>query len=137
MKAALVLTVLGALVAPFASAHHSAVQFDFTKPVEVKGKVKQFVAVNPHMRMTLDVTDAKGTREIKYEGHSTNNMFREGYRKGMVNVGDSITVRIAPMKNGEDGGYVLGVTTASGEYFGARSTRAVDAERARQAAETK
>ena len=137
MKARIALTILGLVAAPFALAHHSAVQFDFTKPVEVKGKVKHFVAANPHMRMTLEVSDAKGTREIKFEGHSTNNMYRDGYRKGMVNVGDEITVRIAPMKNGDDGGYVLGVGMANGEYFGARSTRSVDAQRAREVAESK
>lgn len=137
MKARIVLAALGLLAAPIALAHHSAVQFDFTSPVEVKGKVKHFVAVNPHMRMTLEVTDAKGTRDIKFEGHSTNNMYRQGYRKGMVNVGDEITVRIAPMKNGEDGGYVLGVSLANGEYFGARSTRAEEAQKARELAESK
>ena len=33
MKARIALTILGLLAAPFAVAHHSAVQFDFTKPV--------------------------------------------------------------------------------------------------------
>jgi len=137
MKTRALFTIAALLAAPLALAHHSAVQFDFTKPVEQKGKVKQFVAANPHMRMTLEVTDAKGTRDIKFEGHSTNNMYRDGYRKGMVKVGDEITVRIAPMKNGEDGGYVLGVGMSNGEYFGARSTRSVDAQRAREVAESK
>lgn len=137
MKAGFILAIAGALAAPLALAHHSAVQFDFTKVVEYKGTVKQFAAVNPHMRMVLEVKDEKGTYELKLEGHSTNNMYRNGYRKGMVNVGDVVTVRVAPLKNGEPGGYVLGATAANGEYFGARSTRAVDAEKARQEAESR
>jgi hypothetical protein len=138
MKAAgIILALAGALAAPLALSHHSAVQFDFTKVAEFKGTVKQFAAVNPHMRMTLEVADGKGTREIKFEGHSTNNMYRNGYRKGMVNVGDVVTVRVAPLKSGEDGGYVLGATAANGEYFGARTTRAVDAEAARKQAESR
>jgi hypothetical protein len=124
--------------APLALAHHSAVQYDFTKLVEIKGTVKQFTAANPHMRMTLEVKDAKGgTHEVKLEGHSTNNMYRAGYRKGMVNVGDAIAVNVAPLRNGEEGGYVLGATAASGEFFGVRSTRALDAAKAKETAESK
>jgi hypothetical protein len=138
MKAAGIFLALAvAIASPLAMAHHSAVQFDFTKVVEIKGTVKQFAAVNPHMRLTLEVTDAKGTHEVKLEGHSTNNMYRNGYRKGMVNVGDVVTVRVAPLKNGEHGGYVLGATAANGEYFGAQSTRAVDAQRAKEQAESR
>lgn len=126
-------------LAPAAFAHHSAVQYDFTKLVEIKGKVTQFSAVNPHMRLTLEVpnADGKGTHEVKLEGHSTNNMYRAGYRKGMVTAGDVITVNAAPLRSGEEGGYVLGATAANGEYFGVRSTRALDAQKAKETAESK
>ena len=125
-------------VAPLALAHHSAVQYDFTKLVEIKGTVTHFTAANPHMRMTLEIKDGKGAKhEIKLEGHSTNNMYRAGYRKGMVNVGDAISVNVAPLRNGDEGGYVLGATAANGEYFGVRSTRALDAAKAKETAESK
>ena len=100
------------------SAHHSAIQFDFGKNVQVTGVVKKFQAINPHMRLVLSVTDAKGTRDIEFEGHSTNNMYRGCYRDKMINVGDKITVIIAPLKDGSDGGYVTGAVTAKGEKFG-------------------
>ena len=140
MKTSRILIIVGALVAaPLALAHHSAVQYDFTKLVEIKGKVKAFTAANPHMRLTLDVKDAKGagTHEVKLEGHSTNNMYRNGYRKGMVNVGDEVTVNVAPLRNGDEGGYVLGATAANGDYFGVRSTRSLDAAKAKEQAESK
>lgn len=105
---------LGAVV----SAHHSAIQFDFGKNVQVTGVVKKFQAINPHMRLVLTVTDAKGTRDIEFEGHSTNNMYRGCYRDKMINIGDKITVIIAPLKDGSDGGYVTGAVTAKGEKFG-------------------
>ena len=105
---------LGAAV----SAHHSAIQFDFGKNVEVTGVVKKFQAINPHMRLVLTVTDARGTRDIEFEGHSTNNMYRGCYRDKMINIGDKITVIIAPLKDGSDGGYVTGAVTAKGEKFG-------------------
>ena len=100
------------------SAHHSAIQFDFGKNVQVTGVVKKFQAINPHMRLVLSVTDAKGTRDIEFEGHSTNNMHRGCYRNGMINVGDKITVIIAPLKDGSDGGYLTGAVTAKGQKFG-------------------
>jgi hypothetical protein len=117
------------LVAPVA-AHHSAVQFDFGKQVSYTGVVKEFAAINPHMRLVVEVKDAKGTRTIKFEGHSTNNMYRNGYRKGMVKAGDTITVNAAPLRNGDEGGYVISAELANGVFFGARSTRALDAQKA-------
>jgi len=109
------------LCAATATAHHSAVQFDFTKSVAIKGVVKKFRAINPHMQLVLHVIDAKGERDIEFEGHSTNNMFRAGYRDNMIKVGDTITVYVAPLKTGADGGYVTAALTASGTRFGQRS----------------
>jgi hypothetical protein len=86
--------------------------------VEITGVVMKFAAINPHMRLVLRVTDAKGTREIEFEGHSTNNMYRAGYRDKMIQVGDTITVFIAPLRDGSDGGYVTAAQTAKGQRFG-------------------
>ena len=85
------------------------------------------------MRLTLQVTDAKGTREIELEGHSTNNMYRSVYRNHMVKFGDSITVYVAPLRDGSEGGYVTAALTASGVRFGLRSSAELVA--ARQKAE--
>jgi len=133
--ASLVLVAMGC-IAP-ATAHHSAVQFDFTKSVSYKGVVKEFAAINPHMRLLIEVKDAKGSHEIKFEGHSTNNMYRAGYRKGMVKVGDTVTVNAAPLRDGTEGGYVVSVELADGQFFGQRSTRAQDAAAAAAAEKAK
>jgi hypothetical protein len=116
-------------------AHHSAAEFDFTKQVSITGEVRYFRAINPHMQLKLEVADAKGKHEVDLEGHSTNNMYRNGYRKGMISVGDKITVNVAPPRSGAEGGYVLSATTAKGEFFGARSTRAIDAAKTQATAE--
>ena len=73
------------------------------------------------MRLILRVTDAKGTRDIELEGHSTNNMYRAGYRDKMIQVGDTITVNVAPLKDGSEGGYV----TVGGDRQGHALRRAV------------
>ena len=114
-----------------AAAHHSAVQFDFTKTVAITGTVKKFEAINPHMRLILHVKDAKGERDIEFEGHSTNNMYRAGYRDKMIKFGDTITVNVAPLKTGAEGGYVTAAVTASGQRFGAQSRAQAATERER------
>jgi hypothetical protein len=116
------------------AAHHSAVQFDFTKSVAIKGMVLKFQAINPHMRIVLRVTDAKGAREIEFEGHSTNNMFRAGYRDKMIQVGDEITVFVAPLRDGSEGGYVTAALTPKGR-FGPQSQ--AEAAREREKAESR
>ena len=111
-----------------AGAHHSAVQYDFGKSASITGVVVKFQAINPHMRLWLRVTDEKGTREVEVEGHSTNNMYRAGYRDGMIKVGDKITVNVAPLRNGVEGGYMVAAVMSDGKRFGVQTA----AERARE-----
>ena len=126
---------------PTASKRNPAVvHFDGTSRVQTVTRsqnamyydiLKEFKAINPHMQMIVEVADAKGTHEVHFEGHSTNNMYRTGYRKGMVNVGDKITVNCAPQRDGVEGGYVVSISTPNGD-FGMKSSRL-----AQQAAEGK
>jgi hypothetical protein len=104
------------LVAP-AFAHHSAAQFNFQAPKSLEGVIKEVRMANPHMRLVLTVTDDKGTRDIEFEGHSLNNLYRQGWRPDSVKAGDKITINIAPSKDGADGGYVVKVKTADGKEF--------------------
>jgi hypothetical protein len=132
-----------ALAAGLTMAHHSAVQFDFAKQVSYTGVVKDFAAINPHMRLVVELKNpnGSGTHTVRFEGHSTNNMYRSGYRKGMVKVGDTITVNAAPFRDGTEGGYVISAKLADGRFFGmqSRSQREAEAagEAARKAAEGK
>jgi hypothetical protein len=110
--------VCAALFASIAFAHHSAASFDFTKPVTVEGVVKRFEVVNPHTRATITVTDAKGTRDVDFEGHSASNFFRAGYNRDSVKVGEHITILIAPRKDGRDGGFIVSFRTQDGQTVG-------------------
>ena len=101
-----------------ATAHHSAAAQDFSKRVEMNGVVKSWRIVNPHGKLVVEVTDAKGTRAIELETHSRNNVYRAGYRDGMVKAGDKIKVFIAPNRDGTDGGYLVAFETADGAKVG-------------------
>ena len=93
-----------------AAAHHSAAQFDLTKFITLEGVVKSFVVKNPHATAVIEVTDAKGTRDIEYEGHSASHFYRAGYTRDMVHAGDRIAILISPRKDGEDGGFLQAFT---------------------------
>jgi len=118
-KASVALAALALVIGagPIA-AHHSAAMFDFTKRVDAEGVVKEIRVINPHMSLTLTVSDAKGTRDIAFEGHSVNNFYRAGWRQNMVKVGDHIKVSFAPRKDGMDGGFVSAFVTADGREIG-------------------
>jgi hypothetical protein len=101
-----------------ATAHHSAAGQDFTKRVEMSGVVKSWTIMNPHGKLVVQVTDAKGTRSIALETHSRNNVYRSGYRDGMIKAGDKIKIYIAPNRDGSEGGYLVAFETAAGEKVG-------------------
>jgi rRNA maturation protein Rpf1 len=65
------------------------------------------------------VTDnERGTRDIEFEGRSRNSLYRQGFRPDMIKVGDKITIRIWPMRDGSDGGYITAFITADGQAIG-------------------
>ena len=109
----------GAVMASAAAGHHSAAQFDFVNTELVTGEVVDARFANPHMRLVLKVADEDGdTREIEYEGHSRNNMQRQGFKPNMFSEGDTITIRIAPMRGDRDGGYITALRTPEGTEIG-------------------
>lgn len=105
-------------VAEVVAAHHSAAQYDFSKSITVRGIVRMFKAVNPHMRLRLQVADAHGKHDVDFEGDSLTNLRHMGYRDNMIVVGDRLTVYAAPAKDGSDGGYVIAAVNAKGLGFG-------------------
>jgi hypothetical protein len=118
LKVAMAGMLLLGLASAAAYAHHSAAAQDFTRRVEIEGVIKIWEIANPHGRVILRVTDQKGARDVEYETHSRNNVYRAGYRDGMVKAGDKVKISIAPNRDGSDGGYITGFTTAKGDKVG-------------------
>ena len=95
MKPARLALALAFLLAPFAAlAHHSFdAEFDRNKPVTLKGSVTRVDWGNPHIWVFMDVKDAAGKVENwGVEGGAPNALFRNGWRKDALKVGDIITV---------------------------------------------
>ena len=97
-------------LATAAAAQHSAAQFDLGKFVTIEGVVKSFVVRNPHTTAVIEVTDAKGARDVEYEGHSASHFYRAGYTNDLVRVGDRIALLVSPRKDGNDGGFIQAFT---------------------------
>jgi hypothetical protein len=89
------LLVTSALAAGRAtSAHHSfAAQYDRDKPVTLTGPVTKLEWANPHIYFYMDVKDASGgVSNWAIEGGAPNTLYRAGWRKDSVKIGEVVTV---------------------------------------------
>jgi hypothetical protein len=100
--------------------HHSALVFDRSKSMDITGKVTKFVMRSPHSSIRIEVEGDDGsTAEWPIEGGATGAMIKNGFDRNSVKVGDIITVKINPMRNGTPGGLMQGLVLAGGASFGA------------------
>ena len=75
-------------------AHHSfAAQYDSNEPITVEGQITEVQWRNPHIYLFVDVEDESGAVENwAIEGGTPNNLFRRGWRKDDLKIGDSVRV---------------------------------------------
>ena len=108
-----------ALTIPTAMAHHSGVEFDAAKIIEITGSVKEFQFKNPHSWVQVVVPNSKGEPvEWSLEWGSPNTLGRQGIRPATFPVGGKLTVRLNPMKNGAPGGMFIGAKFEDGKTVG-------------------
>jgi len=82
------------LAAPLAAHHSWTADYDGGKPVTVKGVVSKVEWTNPHMRVYVDVTDAKGTVTTwNLELGSPNSVLRRGWTRSDLKTGDRISFK--------------------------------------------
>lgn len=97
-------------------AHHSVAAFDRANPVALSGTVKEFKYTNPHTWIYLMVPDGKGGQaQWDLEGGSVNMVVRQGWTKDTLKAGMKVKLRIAPRKDGENGGEWLSVIEVDGK----------------------
>lgn len=95
------LAIYGAVVMP-AVAHHGAADFDPTKYVVVEGTVRNYKWGNPHVYLTVEVTDASGKKYLQQiEGAPAAQLLSRGVTRDLVRPGDRVTVRANPHRGGQ------------------------------------
>jgi Family of unknown function (DUF6152) len=85
-------------------AHHSvSAEFDTTKTIKFVGKVTGIAWGNPHIYTLVEAPDPATGKTVVFrvEGGPPNSLFRAGWRKDTLKVGETVTVTGNRAKNPE------------------------------------
>jgi hypothetical protein len=87
-------------------AHHGNSAYDETARVSIQGTVTEFIWVNPHSQIYLDVKDRSG-KVVKWgvETNSPGILSRAGWTRRSLKAGDKVTIIMCPAKNGQPVAY--------------------------------
>jgi Family of unknown function (DUF6152) len=99
------------LVAIPAAAHHSvAAEYDFDKPIEFTGTLKQMEWINPHAMLHLEVPNHDGSKTVWiFQTTGAGALRQKGLARasqGGLAVGDTYTISGFAAKNGKSQGFI-------------------------------
>jgi hypothetical protein len=117
MKLSTAALALSALFGTAAFAHHSYAMFDRSNEVTVTGTVTKWVWANPHTTLVLMVPGQQGEVEWTFEGGGPQTLRNKGWNRDAVAVGQKVTVHMYPLKDGSNGGQMVGVDTPDGQQY--------------------
>ncbi len=82
-------------------AHHSVAPFDRSSMQELEGEITSITWRNPHIFLTLSVTDETGqTTQWSIEGDSANAAATRGYDRNTLSIGDRVRIAGWPSTRG-------------------------------------
>jgi hypothetical protein len=86
--------VLIAMAAPLFAHHSVSAEFDEHKPITFTGTVKKVEWMNPHIYTQVETKTPDGKSVVyRVEGGPPNALYRQGWRKDSIKVGDVVTVK--------------------------------------------
>jgi len=105
-------------------AHHSfAAQYDSNKPITFTGTITKMQWQNPHIYFYVDVKDAGGkVTDYAVEGGPPNTLYRQGWRKDSLKVGEIVTVDGSKARDGSNLVNARSVVMANGKKVFAGSS---------------
>jgi hypothetical protein len=83
------------LTVPAVAHHGSASVYNPQKKITLTGTVTKFLWANPHIGIYIDALDPATGKMVNWElgdGQAPNHLYRNGWRKDDLKVGDTITV---------------------------------------------
>jgi hypothetical protein len=88
-------------VAPVVAHHSVSAEFDTTKTITFTGKVKEVNWGNPHIYTSVDTMDPDTGKPTTFrvEGGAPNALFRNGWRKDTLKIGETVKVTGNRAKN--------------------------------------
>jgi hypothetical protein len=96
---------VGVLVsaAPLVAHHSVSAEFDTTKTITFTGKVKEVNWGNPHIYTSIEAPDPDSGKVtvFRVEGGAPNALFRQGWRKDTLKIGETVKVTGNRAKNPE------------------------------------
>jgi siroheme synthase len=100
------------------TAHHSHSMFDTSREVTISGTVTSYSYRNPHVFLYVDVK-GENNEAVSWAVEMSNitNMQRRGIQRSTFKVGDTVTVRLNPLKDGRPGGNYTSVIAADGKTY--------------------
>ena len=106
---------VGALSSGIVTAHHSVAPYDRGSIRELEGVISAINWRNPHVRLTLTVTDqAKRTTEWELEGDSANAAARKGFTRDSIKIGDRVKVAGWPSSRGRQELFMINILAPNG-----------------------
>lgn len=116
---ALLLSTLWMFVAMPGVAHHSFAPYEPELQIKISGVITDFSWANPHVYIRMDAVDkATGkTRNWLIECANPGILNRVGWRFNMVKPGDTITVIVSPLRNGDPAALLKQITLPDGTKY--------------------
>lgn len=103
-----------------ASAHHSFAMFDSAKVTTLRGTVKEFRWVNPHVALFVQIDGSSAPDKLwAVELTSPSNLKRRGWSRTTLKTGDKVAVDVNPLRDGKrGGGFVRATLLDTGRVLG-------------------
>ena len=113
-RLAILFAILGWVV-PVAAHHSFSAEYDFNRPLKLKGKVTEMKWSNPHAWIYIDVKGADG-KAVNWaiEMGPPSALLRRGWKKSSMQVGAVIKVEGFAAKNGKEFANASNITMPDG-----------------------
>lgn len=115
--------VLAWAAAPVLAHHSFAAQYDSKQPITFTGTITKMEWQNPHIYFYVNAKDASGKlTSYAVEGAPPNTLYRSGWRKDSMKIGEIVTVEGSKARDGSNLVNARSVVMANGKRVFAGSS---------------